>query len=76
MLGTGELAINLLLIQIKAKQKGFEFGQIASKDNLITDEKFVLQPFLADWTYQTKNAFTSKSVTNLKDLSVSVIYYF
>jgi hypothetical protein len=76
LLGTGELVINLLPIQIKAKQNGFEFGQIASMANLVVDDKYVLQPYLADWTYKTNSAFTSKRVTNLKDLSVSVIYTF
>jgi hypothetical protein len=76
LLGTGELVINLLPIQIKAKQNGFEFGQIASMANLVVDDKYVLQPYLADWTYKTNSAFTSKRVTNLKDLSISVIYTF
>ena len=76
LLGTGELVVNLLPIQIMAKKDGLQFGQVLGRDNFIIQENYVLQPFLADWTYKTNSVFTSKRVKNLKELSVTVEYTF
>ena len=75
LLGKGESIVSTLPIQIKATDKGLVFTDIV-KGALVAGDRFVITPFLADWTYQTNSIFTLKKVKNLKELSVSVIYTF
>ena len=57
------------------KNTGLVFTDIV-KGSLVVGDRFVITPFLADWTYQTNSIFTSKKVKDLKDLSVTLLYTF
>ena len=75
LLGKGESIISTLPIQIQAKNTGLVFTDIV-KGSLVVGDRFVITPFLADWTYQTNSIFTSKKVKYLKYLSVTLLYTF
>jgi endoglucanase Acf2 len=75
LLKNGESTIQLYPILIQARDTGLVFSVSAKKDFVIAD-RYIILPFIADWTYKSTNVVTSKKVKNLKDLSVTVVYYF
>jgi endo-1,3(4)-beta-glucanase len=75
LLGNGDLITQLYPIQVQAKDAGLVFS-VADRKSFIVEERYVLQPFVPDWTYKTTSQFTSRKIRNLKDISVTVFYSF